>query len=687
MSLVKSLLTAIVRADGDALVMHVGEKPYVVTAAGNVELSSAGLNLDAMAGMLAQLLPPDAMRGLDEFGAVEHHVQPPQGMRDAFTVVAARGGDDVWIEIRRKRAVVPTEVHPAEAVTVRLDVDHPSPAPAPAQVLTYPSESSPASPAPAAPPIQAVEDVQSLPELYEVPSPAARVEVAAQEEVRQPEAPVLEVPPFADVRLVAAAEPRAVPMAPPGLADVMPFAPVVADRPVATAEEIETHAQADVFEIVALDTTHKGAESDPVAEAPTAATTSSATESPVEAEQTAGGEPEEPEPFEPITPVVVPMRTARVEGAPPRLVGERTPGVDRLLALAASRGASVLYLTSQSRPFLRIDGDIRILEGESVLTSADVERAVREVIADNVRDAYDRGEPIEWVSDRGGVGRVRCTPFKDYRGAGILFHLISAKPISAEHLGLAREIQALASETDGLVLVSAPRGGGKSTLVAALIDVINRQHGGYVVSLEREVRIVHENRQSLISQREVGASAADGVSLARAVLRENPDVLVVEDLNTPEMVQVALDAAGSGLLVFLTVTAGSTVSALARIVELFPADGRKAIKAALADRLRGAVSQVLLRKKGGGRVAARELLVTTSAVATLVAEGQFGQLPVAMDNGRKLGMSSLTESLRRFVQSGTVDVREAYRKADDRAAFLAGVKQDGVDTLFVERFA
>src|SRR5688572_21315488 len=123
MALVKTLLTAIVRTDGDALVMHVGEKPYVVTAGGNVELSSAGLNLEAMSGMLTQLLPADAMRSLSEFGAVEHHLQPPQGMRDAFTVVAARGGDDIWIEIRRKRAVVPAEVHPAAATHVAVAVE------------------------------------------------------------------------------------------------------------------------------------------------------------------------------------------------------------------------------------------------------------------------------------------------------------------------------------------------------------------------------------------------------------------------------------------------------------------------------------------------------------------------------------------------------------------------------------
>jgi twitching motility protein PilT len=384
--------------------------------------------------------------------------------------------------------------------------------------------------------------------------------------------------------------------------------------------------------------------------------------------------------------VVVPLtRTVRIE-VPPRTPSERQAGIERLVGFAAARGASVLYLTSQSRPFLRVEGEIRAIDNEAPLTGADVEAAVLELMPESAREAHGRGEPAEWVSEFDGIGRIRCTTFRDYRGPGAIFHLISARPMSAEQLGVPREIQALASEAEGLVLVASPRGGGKSTLVAALVDAINRTDGGYIISLERQIRIVHDNRQSLVSQREVRGTAADAVNVARAALRENPDVLVIEDLNSPEVIQVALDAAGRGLLVFLSVTAGSTVSALTRVVDLFPPERRKSLQAVLAERLRGAVSQVLVRKIGGGRLAARELLLSTDAVSSLIAEGQLAQLPVAIDSGRKVGMMSLNEALRGFIRQGVVDVREAYRKADDRAGLLALLKRDGADTSVVDRF-
>jgi twitching motility protein PilT len=380
------------------------------------------------------------------------------------------------------------------------------------------------------------------------------------------------------------------------------------------------------------------------------------------------------------------MRTLRMEVLP-RTTSGRPVGIARLLGLASTASASALYLTSQSRPLLRIGGDIRAVEGEPTLTSAQVEASVLELMPESARGAHGRGESAEWVTEVDEIGRVRCSTFNDYRGAGALFQLISAKPPSAEQLGFTREIQQLATESDGLVLVAGPQGGGKSSLVAGLVDFVNRERGGYVITLERQIRIVHENRQALVSQREVRGEAVDIIAVTRAALRENPDVLVIEDLYAPDVIQLALDAAGSGVLIFLSVTAASTVTAIARVVEMFPPDRRNGVQAALAERLRGAVSQVLLRRNGGGRIAARELLLATAAVSTLIGEGQFAQLAVALDSGRRQGMVSLNDALHQLLRSGAVDVREAYRKTDDRAALLALLKADGVDTSFVEQLA
>jgi twitching motility protein PilT len=373
---------------------------------------------------------------------------------------------------------------------------------------------------------------------------------------------------------------------------------------------------------------------------------------------------------------------ARGSGSGAR-AGVRPGGIERLLRLAAARGASALYLTTQARPAVRVDGDIRLLDGEAALSSGDVEAAVLELAPEGTRDK----ESAEWIRDLQDVGRVRITTFRDYRGPGALLRMIQARATSAEQLGLVREIQALATEPEGLVIVTGPRASGKSTLVSAFVDLINRQRNDYVITLEGQIRLVHESRGSLISQRELRGSAAEVVTAARAALRENPDVLIIEDLRSPDVLQVALDAAGSGLLVFVSVTAASATAALERLVDLCPSDQRRNVRAALAEHLRGVVAQVLLRKAGGGRLAARELVLNTNAVAALVSDGQIAQLPRAIDSGRKLGMAPLNDALVAFVQSGAVDVREAYRKADDKVGLLALLRREGIDTSFVERLA
>jgi twitching motility protein PilT len=220
-----------------------------------------------------------------------------------------------------------------------------------------------------------------------------------------------------------------------------------------------------------------------------------------------------------------------------------------------------------------------------------------------------------------------------------------------------------------------------------MIDFINRRHSGWVISIEQQVRIVHENRLALVSQREVRGTGAEAARVVRAAMRENPDVLVIEDMIVPAILETAFEAASAGQLVLLTVTAGSTTSALARIVEAFPADSRPAAQASLAEHLRGAVSQVVLRKSGGGRIAARELLLASSTVSRLIGEGQFAHLPEAMDSGRRFGMTPLNEVLVGLVTSGAVDAAEAYRKADHRAALLGRLKSEGIDTSLLERLA
>ncbi len=276
--------------------------------------------------------------------------------------------------------------------------------------------------------------------------------------------------------------------------------------------------------------------------------------------------------------------------------------------------------------------------------------------------------------------------FRDHRGTGGVFRMMPVRAVTAEQLGLSREIQSLAIEPEGLVLVAGPRSSGKRTLLSALVDLINRVRRDHVITIEKEINVVHERIGSFISQREVHGGSDELLVVARAALREDPDVLVLEELRSAAVMNLALDAASSGQLVIGGLPAPDAAGAIDRIIDLYPPEYRRQVQLSLAQNLRGVVSQVLLRKTGGGRLAAREVLMNTPAVRSILAEGKTSQLPLAIEGGRAHGMVPLNDWLVGYVQSGAVDVREAYRRAVDRAGFLALLKRQGLDTSAIERF-
>ncbi|MDP2321962.1 MAG: ATPase, T2SS/T4P/T4SS family [Acidobacteriota bacterium] len=729
-----------VRADGDALVMHVGERPYVVVGAGTLDLSTQILNLDAMTGMLQQLLPTAAQDSLQEFGAVEHRLPAHEG--DAFTVVAARGGDDIWIEIRRRRqaAVVAAPAAVAPAPPAAVEVVTP-----PAMVESVPEPviepvSEPVIEMAAEPVVESIAE----PVIESVPQPAvveavAAVEIAPPIDAPPAEAPVtlevslsedeqrvldelqaiedaqaLEEPVLTDADLWPLAEEPA-PMAdePPPVAEI---AEMVAETPEPVAESVEMIPEvpepvaeiAEIPEPVAEESVAAEAPSVemlegllwPQAEVPTVPEVPEVLE--VATVPTVPGVPtvpevlEAPDAFEApaafqapdapeLAPVLQMTRTLRIE-VPPRSTNVRVSGVERLLRLAAARTASALFVTSDCRPSIRVEGDIRPLEGEPTMSRADVEAAVMEIVPETAQEAVGRGESTEWITEFADLGRVRCITFTDHRGPGVVFRMIATRAATAEQLGLSREVQALATEPQGLVLVAGSHGSGKSTLVSALVDLVNRQRAEYVVTLERQIRLVHDNRTAIVSQREIRGGADEALSAARAALREDPDVLVVDDLVSAQMVPLLLQAA-SEALVFVSIAAPSTTDAVERFVELAPTAARAGVQAAMAESFRGAVAQVLLKKAGGGRVAAREVLLATAAVTRVISDGVPGQLQKALEGGRKHGMVPMADALVGLVHSGVVDVREAFRKSPDRDRLLAGLKREGIDTSVVERLA
>jgi twitching motility protein PilT len=777
MSLVPSLLQAIVGVDGEALVMHAGDKPYVVAPSGQIELASRGLTLEAVNGIVSQLLPPDALSSLDEFGAIQQELAGlAEFPGESFTVVAARGGDDVWVEIRRRKVSdddqVPDDIFAAtphveaagaepadrsQANTGELqgpangdytDIDDVGPLGYPGRVedvgrrgtdgdgegevaidlgnLDVP-DAAQLFETPAVAVARVTNEVVAAPELAVpvmppvVPPPAAEVRTprpTAPEQVELPKTPAFVAPPPAQV---APPPMAAVPVAPPPVAAMSP-----APRPVLQAPAPPAPAAAAVVpppvspsaahvlsSVAPPPAEHSVAAALPVP--PPAAPWVAAPPRvvPPVAPSVAAPKPVMPPPVTPpivSPPTVAPPMAASPEpaprapapqpavvlpisrspirtDAPPPPIPAGVSGLDRLLRMASARGASTLYLSSNARPSVRVDGEIQMLEGEPSHGPNDVESLLLTLVPDRNHEALRSGVATEWISDVDGVGRVRCLSFRDHRGPGGVFRMMPVRAVSAEQLGLSSEVQSLALEPGGLVLVAGSRLSGKRTMISALVDLINHTRRDHVITIESEINVVHERGTSFISQREVRGSYDDVEGVARAALREDPDVLVVESMRTAPLINVALEAAGSGQLVIGGFPAHNTTAAVDRIINLYPPENRRQMQLALAENLRGIVAQVLLRKTGGGRLPAREILLNTPAVAGIIAEGRTSQLPAAIEGGRRQGMLPLNDALAAFVQSGAVDVREAYRRAADRAGFLSLLKRLGMDTAAIERMA
>ena len=634
-SLVPSLLQAIVHVDGEALVMHAGDKPYVVAPTGQVDLATRGLALEAVNGIVNQLLPPESQRALDEFGAVQYQLPPvPEFAGEQFTVVAARGGDDLWVEIRRRRIAdddrIPDEFFPPPEV-----IAHAQPYP------VYAAAGSPALQRPTEP----LHDSLDL----------------STSDIVGPDTPHLDRP-------IAP-----VPKMPDVVQSEYTSGTIHEGRSVETEAAIERKIR------------EAAAAAPPASDAPSTERTAEKRARPEQFASTRVPEPAAP----PQPAVVLPLarNPIRAEVPVPPVSDPTMSGLDRLLRLAAARGASTLYLSSDSRPGVRVDGELQTLEGEPVLTARDVESLLLTLMPERNHEALRTGAATEWILDIEEIGRVRCMSFRDHRGPGGVFRLMPTRSVSVDQLGLPRTIQGLVAEQEGLVLVAGPRSSGKRTLISALVDMVNRTRRDHVITIEREINIVHERGSSFISQREVRGNDEDLLAAARAALREDPDVLVIEDLRTADLMNVAFDASASGHLVIGGFAAHTATEAVDRIIDLYGPDHRRRVQLALAESLRGVVVQILLKKNGGGRVAARELLLNTPAVSSVIAEGKTSQLPMAIEGGRRYGMMPLNDALVGLVQQNIVDGREAYRYASDRQGLLASLKHHGVDTSSLERLA
>jgi twitching motility protein PilT len=389
-------------------------------------------------------------------------------------------------------------------------------------------------------------------------------------------------------------------------------------------------------------------------------------------------EPEAPEPSPvakqpPPAPAVQPPTPAIVAGPP----------IDRLFRAMAAAGASDLHLSVGMPPLVRKDGRMQPLEeGAPALDPTSMQELLRPIVPDKNAAEFGARHDTDFAYEIAGLARFRANIFEDRKGPGAVFRVIPNAILTAEQLGLSTHILQLCNLTKGLVLVTGPTGSGKSTTLCAMVDYINRNRDDHIITIEDPIEFVHENRSCLINQREVGTHTDSFKGALRAALREDPDIILVGEMRDLETVAIAIETAETGHLVFGTLHTTTAASTVDRIIGQFPSERQAQIRVMLSESLRGVISQTLCRKIGGGRIAALEVLIVTSAVSNLIREGKTFQLPSIMQVGKAVGMVSLNDALMELVTQKIVAPEEAYQKSVDKTSFEGLLKRAGIDTKF-----
>ncbi|WP_310569637.1 type IV pilus twitching motility protein PilT [Gemmatimonas sp.] len=339
---------------------------------------------------------------------------------------------------------------------------------------------------------------------------------------------------------------------------------------------------------------------------------------------------------------------------------------ETLLLEQVRRGAADLHLRVGEPPILRLGGDLIRIEDQPILDDASVARMVRSIMPAKNKAEFDEHWDTDFAHEITGVSRFRVNVLRDRNGVAAVIRTIASTTVTVEQMGITPEVQQLCALTKGLVLVTGPTGSGKSTTLCALVDLINRSRHDHIITIEDPIEFVHQSKKCLITQRQVGVHTQSFKSALRAALREDPDIILVGELRDLETIAIALETAETGHLVFGTLHTSTAASTINRIVDQFPADRQDQIRVMLAESLKGVVSQTLCKKIGGGRVAAREILLVNKAVSSMIREGKTVQINNIIQTQKKLGMETLNDALMNLVKSKTVEAEEAYVKSAEK---------------------
>jgi twitching motility protein PilT len=352
--------------------------------------------------------------------------------------------------------------------------------------------------------------------------------------------------------------------------------------------------------------------------------------------------------------------------------------IDALFQRMVQEGASDLHMTSGCVPMFRLHGDMVPVEGCPVITPEQMQSVLFEIAPDDNKKQFLAENDTDFAYELADLARFRVNLFRDRKGPGAVFRQIPTKVLTVEQLGLPKAVIDLCHLTKGLVVVTGPTGSGKSTTLAAMIDYINRSRREHIITIEDPVEFVHEDKSCRINQREVHRHTHSFKRALRAALREDPDIVLVGEMRDLETVEIAIETAETGHLVFGTLHTNTAMSTVDRIIDQFSADRQAQVRTMLASSLKGVIAQTLCKRLPKGRVAALEIMVVNTAIASNIREGKTHQLVSAMQTGAKYGMRLLNDSLEELVKQGVVDPMEAYLKSVNKEEMMNKLTKLGI---------
>jgi twitching motility protein PilT len=342
--------------------------------------------------------------------------------------------------------------------------------------------------------------------------------------------------------------------------------------------------------------------------------------------------------------------------------------ITELLAFSAKQGASDLHLSAGLPPMIRVDGDVRRINLPA-MDHKQVHALIYDIMNDKQRKDFEEFFETDFSFEVPGVARFRVNAFNQNRGAGAVFRTIPSKVLTMEDLGMGEVFRKITDVPRGLVLVTGPTGSGKSTTLAAMLDYLNNTKYHHILTIEDPIEFVHESKKCLVNQREVHRDTMGFSEALRSALREDPDIILVGEMRDLETIRLALTAAETGHLVFGTLHTTSAAKTIDRVVDVFPAEEKSMVRSMLSESLQAVVSQTLLKKIGGGRVAAHEIMVGTPAIRNLIREDKVAQMYSAIQTGGSLGMQTLDSCLKTLVGKGLVSRDTAREKAKNPENF------------------